>query len=144
MVSVFTVTIPSAVVSRLYGAIGQRVASSRRILVADDNNDAAESLAMLLRLEGHEVETVEDGEKAVQAFDRIAPDVVLLDIGMPLLSGYDVSSRLRARKSRALLVAITGWGQAQDRAKSAKAGFDHHLSKPVDFQELSAPLVTEQ
>jgi two-component system CheB/CheR fusion protein len=105
-------------------------------LLADDNQDAADSLAMLLRHDGHRVEVVHDGDQAVEAFARVQPDVVLLDIGMPRLSGYEVARRLRADNRSVLLIAITGWGQGADREKSAAAGFDHHLTKPVEYEAL--------
>jgi two-component system CheB/CheR fusion protein len=82
------------------------------------------------------VKLVRDGEEALKLFASFNPDVVLLDLGMPRVSGYEVARRLRANDSAVLLVAITGWGQGADRAKSAAAGFDHHLTKPVDYREL--------
>jgi signal transduction histidine kinase/CheY-like chemotaxis protein len=110
----------------------------RRILVADDNVDAAESLALLLRLDGHCVDVVHDGEQAVAAAMHGCHDVALLDIGMPRLNGYETAQRIRAgsRDSPMLLVAVTGWGQREDRKLAAAAGFDHHLTKPVDFERL--------
>jgi signal transduction histidine kinase/ActR/RegA family two-component response regulator len=115
----------------------------RRILIADDNVDAAESLAMLLRTDGHDVRVVHDGLAALDAFATFNPDVVLLDLGMPRLSGYEVAERLRANDSAVLLIAITGWGQSGDRAKSAEAGFDHHLTKPVEYRELARMLMPD-
>ncbi|MCU0759681.1 MAG: ATP-binding protein [Steroidobacteraceae bacterium] len=113
-------------------------AAPRRILVADDNVDAAESLALLLRLDGHCVDVVHDGEQAVAAVVRGGHDVALLDIGMPRLNGYETAQRIRAgsRDAPMLLVAVTGWGQREDRKLAAAAGFDHHLTKPVDFERL--------
>lgn len=110
----------------------------RRILVADDNVDAAESLALLLRLEGHCVDVAHDGEQALAMAVRARPDVALLDIGMPRLNGYETAQRIRASTGDAamLLVAVTGWGQREDRKLAAAAGFDHHLTKPVDFERL--------
>jgi signal transduction histidine kinase/CheY-like chemotaxis protein len=116
---------------------------SRRILIADDNVDAGDSLAMLLRSDGHDVKVVRDGEEALRVFAAFSPDVVLLDLGMPRLSGYEVARRLRAHDSAVLLIAITGWGQSADRAKSAAAGFDHHLTKPVDSGELAKVLMPD-
>jgi signal transduction histidine kinase/ActR/RegA family two-component response regulator len=118
-----------------------RPALSRRILVADDNRDAAESLAMLLSHDGHEIRLAHDGEQALSMLTTFNADVALLDLGMPHLSGYDVAKHIRANNSDMLLIAITGWGQSSDREKSAAAGFDHHLTKPVDYDALSALLM---
>ena len=110
----------------------------RRILVVDDNLDAADSLGLLLELYGHEVRVANDGEAGVATAEKFAPDMVLMDIGMPKLNGYEAASRIRQQlwgKSM-VLVALTGWGQAEDRRKSAEAGFDHHLVKPVEMDEL--------
>jgi signal transduction histidine kinase/CheY-like chemotaxis protein len=105
-----------------------------RVLVADDNRDAAESLAEVLRMEGHEVTLAFDGETALQEFRRIAPEIALLDIGMPRMSGNEVARAIRASPGgeSAVLVAITGWGQQRDRAAAKDAGFDFHFTKPVD------------
>jgi signal transduction histidine kinase/CheY-like chemotaxis protein len=115
---------------------------TRRVLVADDNEDAGESLAMLLRLDGHEVEVANNGTDAVALFDRSQPDVAVLDIGMPGLSGYEVAKRIRERPAGkdALLIAVTGWGQDADKEKARAAGFDHHFTKPVEPDALSALL----
>ncbi|NML47656.1 response regulator [Ramlibacter sp. G-1-2-2] len=114
------------------------VGGGLRILVADDNVDAAESLATLLDLMGHTVRRVEDGEAAVQAVAEFAPDIGLLDIGMPKVDGFEACRRIRALPAgRApMLVAITGWGQPHDIERSRQAGFDHHLVKPVDIDAL--------
>lgn len=108
------------------------------ILVADDNRDAAESLAELLRLQGHSVVLAFDGQEALDAFDQHALDACLLDIGMPQVDGNEVARRLRERTDihPPVLVAITGWGQASDREAALEAGFDHHLTKPVDPDKL--------
>lgn len=113
-----------------------------RILVADDNRDSAETLAILLELRGCEVITAYDGEAAVLAFARQRPDIVLLDLGMPKLSGHDACRAMRESEGgeNALIVALTGWGQARDREQSRNAGFDLHLVKPVDHDTLSALL----
>jgi CheY-like chemotaxis protein/two-component sensor histidine kinase len=105
----------------------------RRVLIADDNRDAAESLAVLLRLEGHDVTVVYDGPQALAAFNTLMPEVVLLDIGMPGLSGYEVARRVRqGTLGRAVtLIAVTGWGQETDKAEALAAGFNHHFTKPV-------------
>jgi signal transduction histidine kinase/CheY-like chemotaxis protein len=139
--STFTVTIPKALARAEQAEAGadakRPMSASRRILVADDNTDAAESLAMLLRLDGHDVQLAHDGADAIRIFDSARPSVVLLDIGMPRLSGHEVAARIRQIDKEVLLVAITGWGQAHDRAKAQEAGFDHHLTKPVDYEQLS-------
>jgi two-component system CheB/CheR fusion protein len=105
-----------------------------RVLIADDNRDAAESLARLLEMSGHEVNVVTNGAAAIAQAASTRPDVVLLDIGMPGLDGYEVARRLRAlRRSEPLrIIAVTGWGQEADRTRSREAGFDVHLVKPVD------------
>jgi len=111
----------------------------RRILLADDNADALESLATVLRLRGHEVFSASDGAIALEAASRHVPEVALLDIGMPLLDGYEVARRIRAQEwGKAMtLVALTGWGQDADRRRSREAGFDTHLVKPLDLDQLS-------
>jgi signal transduction histidine kinase len=115
---------------------------ARRILLADDNRDAADSLGGLLRLMGHEVRVAYDGEQALRAGPEFRPDALILDIGMPRLNGYDVASRARESDwgRGATLIALTGWGQRRDKALAAKAGFDHHLTKPVDAAAIEALL----
>jgi signal transduction histidine kinase len=109
-----------------------------RILVADDNRDSADSLALLLRLMGHTVVTAHDGLDAVETAKTSRFDVVLLDIGMPRLNGYEAARRIRERDRNGLrLAALTGWGQEDDRRRTEKAGFDAHLVKPVDVAELT-------
>jgi PAS domain S-box-containing protein len=108
---------------------------ARRVLVVDDNIDAAESLSLLLQADGHHTELAHDGLAAVEATARFAPDIVLLDIGLPGLNGYEAAKRMRqlnGSRPRPTLVALTGWGQQQDRERAAQAGFDLHLTKPVD------------
>ena len=115
--------------------------SRRRILVVDDNADAAVSLARLLaRLHRQEVQVAHDGPSALEIAERFQPEVVLLDIGMPGMNGYEVARHLRSRPHHPdlLLVALTGWGQDADRHQSREAGFDHHLVKPVDPGELTS------
>jgi PAS domain S-box-containing protein len=109
-----------------------------RILIADDNRDGAESLAVLLRMQGHEVTVVHDGRNAVAAFSREHPEIALLDIGMPDLDGYAVARevRMRERGKPAMLVAVTGWGNSDDKARAMAAGFDHHFTKPIDPADL--------
>ncbi|WAK03414.1 PAS domain S-box protein [Methylobacter sp. YRD-M1] len=113
-----------------------------RILVVDDYADAAESLTLLLQAEGHEVETADCGLKALERAQAFRPQVVLLDIGLPDLDGYEVARRLRTlpETREAVLVALTGYGQTEDRERSRSAGFNHHLLKPVNFEKLSALL----
>jgi signal transduction histidine kinase/CheY-like chemotaxis protein len=108
--------------------------SGKRILVVDDNIDAAESIAVYLRLEGHEVRTVSDGPQAVAIAQVFAPQVAVVDIGLPGMSGYEVARRLRLKgaEAPALLIALTGYGQKEDRIKSEEAGFHHHFVKPAD------------
>jgi CheY-like chemotaxis protein len=112
------------------------------VLVADDNADNTTALALLLRHQGHEVETAADGESAYAAAERFRPDVVLLDLGMPKISGYEVCRRIRQQPwgRRIRVIAQTGWGQERDRRQTEEAGFDNHLVKPVDPEELEAVL----
>jgi signal transduction histidine kinase len=143
----FTVRLPLARSEESATAHGAPAAQSggcreRRVLVADDNRDAADTLAELLRALGAEVTVAYDGAQALQRCAQRAPDIAVLDIGMPGLDGYDVARALRARPdgARIKLVALTGWGQAADRDRVIAAGFDHHLLKPVGEAELSALL----
>lgn len=111
---------------------------ARRVLVVDDNRDAATSLAMLLELAGAQTEIAHDGVSAIEAAAAFRPDAVLLDIGLPGLDGYEVARRLRDDPAgkHMMLVAITGWGESEDRERSARAGFDAHMVKPVDHAAL--------
>jgi signal transduction histidine kinase len=120
-------------------AAGSPARRGRRILIADDNNDALESLATLLQLGGHEVFTATNGGTALQCAEHNLPEVALLDIGMPLLDGYEVARRIRAQPwgQRITLVALTGWGQDSDRRRSREAGFDSHIVKPLDLDVLA-------
>jgi CheY-like chemotaxis protein len=115
-----------------------------RVLVVDDNEDAAESLAALLEISGYEVRTAFDGLAALAVAFEFTPDAVILDLGMPGLSGYEVASRLRAdeRTRNAILVALTGWGQDDERRKTREAGFDHHLVKPIEPGALNTLLAS--
>jgi PAS domain S-box-containing protein len=117
-------------------------AGARRVLVVDDNVDAAESLSMLLELQGHEVRVAHDGPAALQACEAFGPDLVLLDIGLPRMDGYEVARRMRAAAwGRAVrLVALTGWGQQRDIEAARQAGFDDHATKPIDDARLRAVL----
>ena len=120
----------------------ERAAAPRRILVVDDNVDAADTLHLLLTTLGHDARVVHDGHAALQVAPEFRPDVILLDIGMPGLDGYEVARRLgELRKQHDFrIVAITGWGQEMDRQKSREAGFDQHLVKPVDINTLAGLL----
>jgi len=109
-----------------------------RILVVDDNRDSAETLSMLLELMGNEISVAYDGEQALVIANEVKPDVVLLDIGLPMMNGYEVARRIRQEPwgGNPILVAITGWGQTEDKDLSRESGFDHHLVKPVDHDHL--------
>ena len=108
-----------------------------RILVVDDNEDSAESMSLLLQCDGHHVDTAYSGEKALQLASDAPPDVMLLDIGMPGMMGYEVAERLRTSGAAAtLLIAVTGYGRDSDIARAHEAGFDHHMVKPVDYDQL--------
>jgi PAS domain S-box-containing protein len=115
------------------GAEPQWTSPRSRILVADDNRDAADSLALVLRLAGHEVHAVHDGQEAVEAAAWFRPEIVFLDIGMPTLNGLDAARRIREQPwgLSMILIAVTGWGQDDDKRRALEAGFDHHLTKPV-------------
>jgi PAS domain S-box-containing protein len=115
---------------------------SHRVLVVDDHVDAAESLALVLKAQGHEVRTAHDGVSALEVARAYQPDVVLLDIGLPRMDGYEVARRLRSQTDLqdALLIAVTGYGQEEDRRQAAAAGFDAHLIKPADLAALQALL----
>lgn len=145
--STFVVHLPVAVPAEPADAAAPsalRGGSRRRILIADDNRDIADSLALYLALCGHEVRTAWDGLEAVALAAAFRPDAIVLDIGMPGLNGYDACRRIRAEPwaSGTLIVAATGWGQEADRQKSREAGFDHHLVKPVDPDVLERILTT--
>lgn len=113
-----------------------------RILIVEDQVDSAETLAVVLRLEGHEVRVAYDGESALDVAAAFTPDVALLDIGLPRLSGYALAERMRALPAAAdaFLVAVTGFGEDHDRARALECGFDLHLTKPVDVDVLRMEL----
>jgi PAS domain S-box-containing protein len=149
--STFTIRLPaSCVVGDLLAGPRKKATPSqlskdgaqRRVLVADDNRDAADSLTMLLQISGHEVYTVHSGSEALEVAARERPEACILDIGMPGLSGYDVARRIRETDwgKETLLIALTGWGQGQDVARAKAAGFDRHCTKPVDVAELEREL----
>lgn len=111
---------------------------SLRILVVDDNIDAADSVRMLLRLKGDHARSAHSGESALELASKFHPDVIFLDLAIPGLNGYQVAERLRG--TPAVLVAVSGYGQEQDRRRSMQAGFRHHLLKPVDPHDLTVLL----
>jgi CheY-like chemotaxis protein len=121
-----------------------RVLSSQRILVVDDNCDSADSLRTLLTLLGAEVEVAYSGTQALSTIEEFHPAVVLLDLGMPEMDGYEVAERIRQRTDfhDVTLIALTGWGQDEDRRRARHAGFDHHLVKPADITSLQALLAS--
>ncbi len=136
--SEFIVEIP---LSRSDGAVSPRLLPAlerQRMLVVDDNHDAADSLAVLLRTMGGEVRTAYDGRSALSLLDELQPHIVFLDIGMPGMDGYEVARLMRRRRSgaAAVLVAVTGWGQPADRRRASEAGFDDHLLKPATYDDL--------
>ena len=121
----------------------ERSGSGWRVLVVDDNVDSADSIAMLLQISGHEVRVAYSGQDALETAAEYLPDIILLDIGLPGIDGYEVARRLRshAQLERVKLIAVTGYGQEADRLQSQEAGFDYHLVKPVDAQKLQDLLV---
>jgi CheY-like chemotaxis protein len=121
-------------------------AAGRRILVVDDNRDAVESLAELLRMSGSEVGVAFDGEEAIRAASEFQPEVVLLDIGMPIVDGYTAAKTIRSQSNGrgVWLVAMTGWGQAEDKLRAQEAGFDAHLVKPISIDAVLSLLASFQ
>ncbi|MFO0335905.1 MAG: ATP-binding protein [Pseudomonadota bacterium] len=143
----FTVRVPLAQVTRPlgFGAAAPPPSVRHRVLVVDDNRDGADGLALLLRLRGHETRTAYDGPSALALALEFAPDVVLLDVGLPGLDGYEVAARLRAqlRGAEFLIVALTGWGRDEDKRRARAAGCDDHFTKPFDpdalLERIAAP-----
>jgi CheY-like chemotaxis protein len=119
-------------------------ATRRRILVVDDNKDAADSLGMLLGLDGHEVRVAYAGRAALEMAHAFKPQIAILDLGLPDLSGYDVARLLRQDPALGTveLIALTGWGQEEHKRRALEAGFDHHVTKPVDLELLATLLAT--
>jgi two-component system, sensor histidine kinase len=148
MGSEFLVRLPVLHDALLQPSVGHSVKPfpSQRIMIVDDNRDAAESLSALLSALGAKVTVVHSGPDALDALDTADPDAVLLDIGMPGTDGYDVARQIRSTAAHAdvLLIALTGWGQDEDRARSIRAGFDHHLVKPPDIDRLRSLLVERE
>jgi CheY-like chemotaxis protein len=116
----------------------------RRVLVVDDNVDSVASLQMMLRIMGHDVRVAHDGAEAVEVALAFEPELVLLDIGLPRLNGYEVAREIRKqpRGKESVIVAVTGWGQEEDRRRSSEAGFDHHIVKPVEPSAIERILAT--
>jgi CheY-like chemotaxis protein len=142
--SEFTVRLPRE--NTAIAAVEPRVTPQQnaplRVLVADDNQDAAETLCMLIELLGNEVRTVHDGAQAVQAAAEFLPDVVFMDVGMPRMNGNEAARRIRREPwgQKMKLVALTGWSQEEDRQRTRDAGFDTHLVKPAHSEAISALL----
>ena len=139
----FTVRLPAATESFAFSverkdSVNTGEGAERRLLIVDDNQDTANGLARLLIRRGYDVHLAHDGPQALELAHRLLPEFVLLDIGLPGMDGFEVAARLRsdAPCARALIIAISGYGQEEDRTRSQAVGFDHHLVKPVDFQEL--------
>jgi CheY-like chemotaxis protein len=143
--STFTIRLPRIELPRTSATETGRspCTTRRRILVVDDNSDAADSLAMLLRLEGHEVHAVYSAPVALEAAKAIQPDVILLDIGLPEMDGYELARRIRKDTQSMKLVALTGYGRAEDRERAEAAGFDAHLVKPANLEVLERLLAAE-
>ena len=116
-----------------------------RILIVDDNADAAEMLSAVVGSFGHEIALAHDGLTGLQVAQDFAPDVALLDIGLPVIDGYELAARMRALPAcaRTVFVAVTGYGQPEDRERSKRAGFAHHLVKPIEVATLRALLLVE-
>jgi CheY-like chemotaxis protein len=142
--SEFIVRLPLVVVAKSAGPTksddkrNEKAEVARRILVADDNRDSADSLAMMLEMLGHEVSSAHDGVEALETAKASKPELVFMDLGMPRMNGYDAARLIRSQPEckGTVLVALTGWGQEEDRRRSYEAGFDHHIVKPIDFSAV--------
>src|SRR6185312_6870431 len=149
--STFTVTLPVVVAPDPAAAVptpkshGQPEVR-KRILVVDDSHDGASTLARMLRLLGNDVRTANDGLEGIEAAGEFRPEVVLMDVGMPVLNGLDATRRIREQEwgRKITIIALTGWGQEGDKERSREAGCDGHLVKPVDFADLEKLLGTER
>jgi two-component system, chemotaxis family, CheB/CheR fusion protein len=108
----------------------------KRVLIVDDDPDTAISQALLFRMSGHEALSLTEGESALEAVRSFVPDLILLDIGLPSIDGYELARRIRGAGCTACLVAVTGYGRPEDRRRALEAGFDHHLLKPVEPEAL--------
>jgi CheY-like chemotaxis protein len=145
--SEFTVRLPTiedAPMDHATAGVSDDVSAGRgrRVLIVDDNRDTAKSMEALLRLSGHIVQSAHDGGEAIAAAAAFQPEVILLDIGLPVMDGYEVARRIRREPwgEKTVLVAVTGWGQDADRARSRDAGFNHHLVKPADIASVTTLL----
>lgn len=138
--STFTIRLPKATAPESAAATSPSspTPAGVRVLIIEDQQDVRDSLRMLLELDNHEVETAANGREGVAKFDAFSPSVVLVDIGIPEMNGYDVAKVIRSRKdgTRVSLIAVTGYGQPDDRRRAIAAGFDKHLTKPVGYEEL--------
>jgi PAS domain S-box-containing protein len=142
--SAFEIRLPLAEASAdVDSGVRPQVGRTRRVLIVDDNQDAADSLAVVLRFEGHETSVAYSAQAAIEAVRSSQPEFVLLDIGLPSMDGYEVARRIRASGSTARIVALTGYGQSEDRQRSADAGFTAHMVKPVDIGMLTSMLSNE-
>jgi CheY-like chemotaxis protein len=142
--SIFSIHLPLArdeVDSR--GNTSEAKHAKRRILIVDDNEDAADSMATLLAIEGHDVKAVYTAEQGLEELELLKPDLVLLDIGLPRISGYEVVQRIKAAHPLIAVVALSGYGRPEDKERAAAAGFDAHLVKPVDFDALTKLLIRD-
>jgi CheY-like chemotaxis protein len=122
----------------------ESISPSMRVLIVDDNVDAADSLAMLLSLDGHSVQAVYSGLAAIETAPSFHPDLVFLDIGLPSMDGYEVARRLRAEGFDSTLVALTGYGQKDDIERALNSGFNAHIAKPVEFSKVDEILRTSR
>ncbi len=114
------------------------------MLIVDDNHDAAQTMALLIKLSGHETSMAHDGPEALAMLNEVNPEVALLDIGLPIMDGYELARQIRERVNDVYLIAVSGYGQPEDRARSSEAGFDEHFVKPVDSAQLIASLTRQR
>jgi CheY-like chemotaxis protein len=136
--STFTVRLPALdPVPTVRAAPAPAAARQRSVLIVEDNDDARDTLRMLLEMLGHQVDTAPDGVAGLERALEVQPDVLLVDLGLPGIDGFEVARRYRAAGGRGTLVALTGYGGADDRVRALEAGFDRHVSKPVDLDVLT-------
>jgi CheY-like chemotaxis protein len=141
--SEFTVRVPLSPHPEVEGSMQSKASSAgkHKVLVIEDNADAAETLSRILTLMGHQAYVANDGVEGIEKFSEVNPDVVPLDIGLPSINGYEVAARLRAQSPGVKLIALTGYGGETERERTLHAGFDDHLVKPVDFGMLERLLI---